>query len=184
MAGVAFGTPHYMSPEQAMGMTEITAGVDVYAMGVMLFQMVSGHVPFDSAKNSPMEVMHAQVYEKTPTCVPRPGFNNVPKRLIDCIYKCMNKVPKDRYPDGNALHTELVEIVEQMKQAKAAAQLSTHAPASHVHSMANPNQADKDPSGFPLIQLFNSLSSTNKILLGVLVLLLIVVIIVFAIALS
>ena len=95
MAGVAFGTPHYMSPEQAMGLTEITAACDVYALGIMLFQAVSGHVPYDSANNSPMEVMHAQVNSPTPQCVPRQEYN-VPKRPISCIYKCMKKEPKDR----------------------------------------------------------------------------------------
>ncbi len=182
MAGVAFGTPHYMSPEQAMGMTEITAAVDIYALGVMLFQMVSGHVPFDSAKNSPMEVMHAQVYEKTPACIPREGFN-VPKRLIDCIYKCMNKEPKDRYPDGNALHAELVAIVDQMNAEKKAASSQAAQPKPMAHA-DHPSNKGNGGSDFAPIRLFNELSNTNKILLGVLIVLLIIVIVVFAIALS
>lgn len=118
MAGVAFGTPHYMSPEQAMGLTEITAACDVYALGIMLFQAVSGHVPYDSANNSPMEVMHAQVNSPTPQCVPRQEYN-VPKRLISCIYKCMKKEPKDRYADGNELCAELQAILDEIKKASA-----------------------------------------------------------------
>lgn len=176
MAGVAFGTPHYMSPEQAMGMTDITAAVDVYAMGVMMFQIVSGHVPFDSKKNSPMEVMHAQVYDKTPVCVPRDGFD-APKRLLDCIYKCMNKEPKDRYPNGNALHAELVEIVEEMK--KSAPSRSHHAVAEKKESRPSVEIPAKNPPA--LIQFFNNMSMLNKVLLGVLVLLVVlVVVIVFA----
>ena len=176
MAGVAFGTPHYMSPEQAMGMTDITAAVDVYAMGVMMFQIVSGHVPFDSKKNSPMEVMHAQVYDKTPVCVPRDGFD-APKRLLDCIYKCMNKEPKDRYPNGNALHAELVEIVEEMK--KSAPSRSHHVVAEKKESRPSVEIPAKNPPA--LIQFFNNMSMLNKVLLGVLVLLVVlVVVIVFA----
>ena len=176
MAGVAFGTPHYMSPEQAMGMTDITAAVDVYAMGVMMFQIVSGHVPFDSKKNSPMEVMHAQVYDKTPVCVPRDGFD-APKRLLDCIYKCMNKEPKDRYPNGNALHAELVEIVEEMK--KSAPSRSHHVVAEKKESRPSVENPAKNPPA--LIQFFNNMSMLNKVLLGVLVLLVVlVVVIVFA----
>ncbi len=176
MAGVAFGTPHYMSPEQAMGMTDITAAVDVYAMGVMMFQIVSGHVPFDSKKNSPMEVMHAQVYDKTPVCVPRDGFD-APKRLLDCIYKCMNKEPKDRYPNGNALHAELVEIVEEMK--KSAPSRSHHVVAEKKESRPSVESPAKNPPA--LIQFFNNMSMLNKVLLGVLVLLVVlVVVIVFA----
>ncbi len=176
MAGVAFGTPQYMSPEQAMGMTDITAAVDVYAMGVMMFQIVSGHVPFDSKKNSPMEVMHAQVYDKTPVCVPRDGFD-VPKRLLDCIYKCMNKEPKDRYPNGNALHEELVEIVEEMK--KSAPSRSHHVVAEKKETRPVEDAPAKNPP--VLIQMFNNMSTLNKVLLGVLVLLVVlVVVIVFA----
>lgn len=119
MAGVAFGTPHYMSPEQAMGLTEITAACDVYALGIMLFQAVSGHVPYDSATNSPMEVMHAQVNAQTPTCVPRPEYKNVPKKLISCIYKCMKKEPQDRYADGNALCEELQSIADSLEKLKS-----------------------------------------------------------------
>jgi len=118
MVGVAFGTPHYMSPEQAMGMTEITAAVDVYAMGVMLYQAVSGHVPFDSKTNSPMEVMYDQVNAPPPPCVPRPEYK-VSKRLIHCIEKCMKKEPGERYADGTALHAELSEIEKELKSTSA-----------------------------------------------------------------
>lgn len=118
MAGVAFGTPHYMSPEQCMGMIDITAAVDVYAFGVMLFQAVSGAVPYDSPTNSPMEVMHAQVYDPIPPCKPRPEYH-VSKRLIECIYKCMSKEPKDRYPDCSAVYADLKEIAKDNETVSA-----------------------------------------------------------------
>ena len=107
MAGVAFGTSHYMSPEQAMGVLDITAACDIYALGVMLFQVVSGNLPYNH--DSPMEVMYDQVNKETPVCVPRPEYNP-PKELIECIYKCMEKDPLKRYQDGNELHAALEEI--------------------------------------------------------------------------
>lgn len=110
LAGVAFGTPHYMSPEQAMGMDEITAAVDVYAIGIMLFQTITGKVPYDSETGSPMDVMYAQVHQPTPKIVPREEYPNVPPALIKCIEKCMEKSPADRYADGAALHETLVSI--------------------------------------------------------------------------
>lgn len=118
MAGVAFGTPHYMSPEQCMGMIDITAAVDVYAYGVMLFQAISGSVPYDSATGSPMEVMHAQVYDPIPPCKPREGYH-VSKRLIECVYKCMSKEPKDRYPDCSAVYADLVDISKDNAEVSA-----------------------------------------------------------------
>ena len=119
MAGVAFGTPHYMSPEQAMGLDDITAAVDVYAIGIMLFQAITGHVPYDSPSGSPMDVMYAQVHQETPAITPRAEYTNVPASLIECIKKCMEKKVSDRYADGVELHTELLKIQEEMKSSVA-----------------------------------------------------------------
>lgn len=111
MAGVAFGTPHYMSPEQAMGLPDITAACDIYALGVMLFQVISGNLPYNH--DSPMEVMYDQVNKDTPVCVPRAEYNP-PKELIECIYKCMEKDPLKRYQDGSELHAVLEEITKTL----------------------------------------------------------------------
>ena len=167
MAGVAFGTPHYMSPEQAMGLTEITAACDVYALGIMLFQTVSGHVPYDSANNSPMEVMHAQVNSPTPQCVPRQEYN-VPKRLISCIYKCMKKEPKDRYADGNELCAELQAILDEIKKASAELEKPT------VVAQAVDNVATHKESGSGLSQTTFLIAIAALVLIAIIVTILIV----------
>ena len=166
MAGVAFGTPHYMSPEQAMGLTEITAACDVYALGIMLFQAVSGHVPYDSANNSPMEVMHAQVNSPTPQCVPRQEYN-VPKRLISCIYKCMKKEPKDRYADGNELCAELQAILDEIKKASAELEKPT------VVAQAVDNVATHKESGSGLSQTTFLIAIAALVLIAIIVTILI-----------
>ena len=167
MAGVAFGTPQYMSPEQAMGLTEITAACDVYALGIMLFQAVSGHVPYDSANNSPMEVMHAQVNSPTPQCVPRQEYN-VPKRLISCIYKCMKKEPKDRYADGNELCAELQAILDEIKKASAELEKPT------VVAQAVDNVATHKESGSGLSQTTFLIAIAALVLIAIIVTILIV----------
>lgn len=167
MAGVAFGTPHYMSPEQAMGLTEITAACDVYALGIMLFQAVSGHVPYDSANNSPMEVMHAQVNSPTPQCVPRQEYN-VPKRLISCIYKCMKKEPKDRYADGNELCAELQAILDEIKKASAELEKPT------VVAQAVDNVVTHKESGSGLSQTTFLIAIAALVLIAIIVTILIV----------
>ena len=167
MAGVAFGTPHYMSPEQAMGLTEITAACDVYALGIMLVQAVSGHVPYDSANNSPMEVMHAQVNSPTPQCVPRQEYN-VPKRLISCIYKCMKKEPKDRYADGNELCAELQAILDEIKKASAELEKPT------VVAQAVDNVATHKESGSGLSQTTFLIAIAALVLIAIIVTILIV----------
>lgn len=172
MAGVAFGTPHYMSPEQAMGLTEITSAVDVYALGIMLFQVISGHVPYGSKNNNPTVVMTSQVYDAIPTCVPRQEYQ-VPNSLLSCIYKCMAKDPKERYASGKELNKELVRISENLDQL-----------LEHDEKMP-----DKVPSPIPSIHGAQaiveesvpvSLSTTNRILIAVLVVLIIAVIAVVA----
>lgn len=148
MAGVAFGTPHYMSPEQAMGLTDITAACDVYALGIMLFQAISGHVPYDSANNSPMEVMHAQVNAPTPTCTPRPEYH-APKNLITCIYKCMKKEPGDRYADGAQLCAELQVITDEIKKGAEEKEKPTVISTPAVMPAAHDN--DNAPSKLSLL---------------------------------
>lgn len=110
MAGIAFGTPHYMSPEQATGSEVITAACDIYAMGVMMYEAVSGCVPYDG--KTPMEVMQHQVYTESPPIVDRPGFL-VSERMKACIRKCMDKSPEARFADGGALYAELQAIQEE-----------------------------------------------------------------------
>ncbi len=129
VAGVAFGTPHYMSPEQAMGQDEITAAVDVYAMGVMLFQAITGKVPYDSDSGNPMDVMFAQVHSPTPEIVPRPDYvASLPQSMISCIQKCMEKAPTDRYANGEELHAELEAIIAEYE--KSMAKNSKNAPSA------------------------------------------------------
>ena len=89
----------------------------------------------------------------------------------------MNKEPKDRYPNGNALHEELVKIVEEMK--KSAPSHSHHVVAEKKETRPVEDAPAKNPPA--LIQMFNNMSTLNKVLFGVLVLLVVlVVVIVFA----
>ncbi len=111
-AGIAFGTPHYMAPEQAMGLEGVTAAADVYALGIMLFEMVCGDVPYDG--NNAMEVMHKQVNAPIPPVVPRAGLNP-PARLVRLIERSIQKEPEDRYPDGAAVQAELLAIHDEIE---------------------------------------------------------------------
>ena len=184
MAGVAFGTPHYMSPEQAMGMTDISAAVDVYAVGVMLFQLVSGQVPYGAHSNSPMEVMRSQVYDPIPQCIPRREYN-VPQALIELINKCMAKDPKDRYPDGSALCDALKQIMSnQGDPAKrdmkpmTPVDLRKPAPAPMPAPAARAQQPfASSPQNYGNMPAPRSsgLSKTNMLLIGILVALVIAV---------
>lgn len=101
--GAVFGTPTYMSPEQAKGDT-VDERADLYALGVMMFEMLAGGVPFDG--EDPLSIM-AQHVEKAPPALESLYGAMVPSALEAIIRRCLEKSPADRYPNAAALLAEL-----------------------------------------------------------------------------
>lgn len=101
--GTVFGTPLYMAPEQAMA-EQITPAVDVYALGHIAFEMISGRAAYWDC-NNPMDVMLRQVNDP-PLALPAP-WNATPfSRLIT---RCTQKNPKKRIPDSGKLLEYLMD---------------------------------------------------------------------------
>ena len=101
-SGGALGTVHYFSPEQARG-GNVGPGSDIYSVGVMLYEMVTGRVPFDGESNVAVAVKHLQ--EKPPVAsMLIPG---IPHGLDSIIIKCMQKTPELRYASMRQMVTEL-----------------------------------------------------------------------------
>lgn len=93
-----FGTPHYMSPEQSFG-REIDAQSDVYTLGVMLYELVTGELPFNG--NSPMSIVFKHVNEQ-----PKPVRAidpDLPEAIEHIITQAMAKDPAQRYPSAQEL---------------------------------------------------------------------------------
>ncbi|MDX2120810.1 MAG: protein kinase [Gemmatimonadota bacterium] len=91
--GMSLGTPHYMSPEQAMGEREITARSDVYALGCVLYEMLSGDPPFTG---STAQAIVARVM----TEAPRPlgtQRRTVPPHVEAAVFTALEKLPADRW---------------------------------------------------------------------------------------
>jgi serine/threonine-protein kinase len=96
--GIAVGTPTYMSPEQAVGDRDIDGRSDVYSLGVVGYQMLTGRVPF-SAGNA-MALLLKHVSERPqPILELRP---ETPKPLADAIEKALAKTPETRWPTAAA----------------------------------------------------------------------------------
>jgi serine/threonine protein kinase len=108
-AGSVFGTPHYMSPEQAAG-ADVNHLTDVYALGVILYEMASGKVPFDA--DNFMGILTQHMY-KTPVPIRAlvPEIN-VPPGLDAIVMKCLTKKPEGRY----ATMEELVADLEKLEK--------------------------------------------------------------------
>jgi serine/threonine-protein kinase len=101
--GVAIGTPHYMSPEQAAGEREIDARSDLYALGVVAYEAVTGELPFQ-APTVP-GILMKQITEPAPDIkATRP---EVPDELAASIMRCLEKDPGDRWPTADSLRRAL-----------------------------------------------------------------------------
>jgi serine/threonine-protein kinase len=101
--GRAMGTPHYMSPEQAMGKL-IDGRSDVYALGVVLYEALVGVPPFDGADS--FSVGYKQVHE--PAVPPHEVNSRVPEALSAIVMRCLEKAAADRYARGFDLADALI----------------------------------------------------------------------------
>jgi predicted Ser/Thr protein kinase len=108
--GSVIGTPHYMSPEQATG-GRTDARADIYSLGVMMYEMACGKVPFDA--ENPLAVISMQVTDDPPTLRKRmPEGRSLPPGLESVIMKCLAKEPDERFLTMHDVQAAL-ERIEQ-----------------------------------------------------------------------
>lgn len=93
------GTPEFMSPEQCLGEDDLTPASDQYALGIVLFQMITGNLPFWSS--NPLALLQKHVNETPPS--PSAVRPDLPKGAEQVIMKAMAKKPADRFPNCAAL---------------------------------------------------------------------------------
>ncbi|MGQ0641928.1 MAG: serine/threonine-protein kinase [Gemmatimonadaceae bacterium] len=101
--GMAIGTPAYMSPEQSMGEREIDGRSDLYSLGIVAYQMLSGELPFTAQSTPALLVKH--ISERPPPIDER--CPEAPRDLARAVMLMLEKEPVNRFPSAEALSTAL-----------------------------------------------------------------------------
>jgi serine/threonine protein kinase len=106
--GMVFGTPAYMSPEQATGLP-VDERTDIYTTGLILYGMLAGRPPF--LEEDPVALMRAQVKERPP-----PLPEHLPAELSALVFKMMAKKPEERIQSAGELRTRLEELLPRLPE--------------------------------------------------------------------
>jgi len=109
--GMVMGTPAYMSPEQASGRTQlIDARSDIYSLGVMMFQLATGRLPFPGAAFGEVLIGHIQL----PPPRPRDLNPAIPEAYQTVILRTLQKRQEDRYQSMQQLHEAISRVMDQL----------------------------------------------------------------------
>ncbi|MEU7054615.1 protein kinase [Streptomyces sp. NPDC046197] len=132
--GMVVGTPQYLSPEQALG-RGVDARSDLYSVGIMLFQLVTGRLPFDA--DSPLAIAYAHVQEEpvAPSSINR----SLPPAVDALVARALKKNPNERFPSAEAMRDECLRVAASFQAA----------PPSIVPGAQTPSGAGVGSAVFP-----------------------------------
>lgn len=128
--GHVLGSPHYLSPEQAVSSAHVVPQSDLYSLGVILYEMLTGTVPFDT--EDPMEV--AKMHLEAPVPLPSTFRPEISRDVERVLLKALDKNPAHRYQSG----TELSHAFEKAVQ-------SSHQTISHPSRITLPERVNLEP---------------------------------------
>ena len=103
--GMVVGTPQYLSPEQALG-RGVDARADLYSVGCMLFELLTGRLPFDG--DSPLSIAYQHVQTEPP--VPSSINRSLPPAVDALIARALKKNPEERFPTADAMQDECLRV--------------------------------------------------------------------------
>jgi serine/threonine protein kinase len=111
----AIGTPLYMAPEQIMG-KPVTQRTDIYLMGLVLYELTAGQVPFNANSDFEISTAHVQKLPELPTI----HYPHIPKQVVDAIMRALQKDPADRFQSVEEFLAALPDLPATQVQSSIA----------------------------------------------------------------
>ncbi len=147
--GMTLGTVQYYAPEQAQGEI-VSPAADVYALGIVMYEMLTGRTPFDGDTPVAVAMQHIQ----DPPVPPSQLNPNIPPALEEIILRCLEKIPEMRFRDGSSLARAL-EALGETAIGESIASSSNNVqipPASPIYNQIppRPNSGRSETSGPPV----------------------------------
>lgn len=104
------GTPQYISPEQAKGVKELDGRTDIYSFGIVVYEMLTGQVPFQS--DTGYSIIHAQIFDPPPN--PSSLNDKISPQMEAVLLQVLSKEPEDRYATAGEFYTAFKQAVDEM----------------------------------------------------------------------
>jgi putative nucleotidyltransferase with HDIG domain len=163
--GTAVGTPKYMSPEQCRGDENLDFRSDIYSLGVVLYEMLTGEIPFVGP--APGEIMIAHVVQ-----APTPPIEKNPKispRINDVVLKALEKKPEARFASMRELRQALEEPVPGREPTDVAGAPAVSAPAAEAGAAEPEEESDQTREARPvankLTEIIKSRIASDKLVI-------------------
>jgi serine/threonine-protein kinase len=141
--GVLMGTPIYMSPEQCRGLAEIDHRSDIYALGCVLFHLMTGRPPFDGEGMG--DIIAAHIREPAPA--PSSRMSGITPQVDALVLRCLAKAPADRYSTMIELATAIGQVLAYLSSPESPTQYLYAPPGGGPASPSRPGTPAPPPYG-------------------------------------
>jgi eukaryotic-like serine/threonine-protein kinase len=161
-AGMAIGTPYYISPEQVRGQVDVDIRADIYSLGATLYHMVTGQVPFGG--ETPSEVMRKHVDKKTALVPPDHLNTNLSSGLGEVVETMMARNREDRYREPSDLILDLKCLLQGDRPMIAAQKLESLATLAQGEMADDQGETVSAATESQLIQMAGYVNSRNNVI--------------------
>ena len=154
--GIFMGSPKYMSPEQIQG-EKVDARSDIYSVGVLLFEMLTGHAPF--VRDKQVQILMDHIRTPVPPIEPPEGVEPVPPEVCALVLKCLAKEPEQRFDDMDQVLAAMKSLEGDGARHSGDLLGFRGTPVSGVHPLGTPGEGATTGSGSISVSLASASGS-------------------------